>query len=556
MIVHLKIQNYALIEHLEISPNRNLNVITGETGAGKSIMLGAVGLLLGNRADTKVLSNLDAKCIIEGEFDITQYQLEDAFHEENIDYESISIFRREISPSGKSRAFINDTPVTLETMKKIGQFLMNVHSQHQTLELGNKDFQLQLIDLFANNTELLTLYSEKFKKFGEAEKEYQHLIEEQKKSHEQKEYNNFLLKELVDANYELNEQEHLEEELKLLEHAEEIKLALFKVNQLLDESDFSTIRGLEESKIHLGNVSRLTDKFVGLAERLSSSIIEIKDLTQTIYSEAEDIEVNPERLIFVQDRLSLLFKLQQKHAVDSIENLNAIRDLLEVKSARSINIENEISSASERKEQLLRDVLSLSQKLSTNRMRVFEQLHNELIQLLKDLGMENSSIEFERNEIPISKFGVDEIVLKFSANKGVSPQPIKQVASGGELSRLMFSIKYVLASKIALPTIVFDEIDTGISGEIALKMGRMMLEMAKNHQVITITHLPQIASFGQRHFYVFKDNNAHTTKSIMKELSNKERELEIAKMIGGDHPSEAAVSSAKELLKNSPLTLN
>lgn len=556
MIVQLRIKNYALIEHLEMLPFKGLNIITGETGAGKSIMLGAVGLLMGNRADTKVLSNHDAKCVIEGEFNLSSYKLKPVFEEENLDYESISIFRREISPTGKSRAFINDTPVTLDTMRAIGKYLMDIHSQHQTLELGNKDFQLQLVDLYADNTQLLSDYSSTYNQYRKAESEYLELVQEQKNNNEQSDYETFLLDELRKADFQDNEQERLEEELEILDHAEEIKTALFQSFQILSESEFATINSLQEAKTYLTQLSKVSLKYEGIKERLESTFIELQDLAQSIALEEQTVAVDPQRQEEVKERLSLLFLLQQKHNVSTINELNAIRLDLESKSERNFDIEGEITKAKDKLDQLKKNTFNIAQRLSKRRIDAFVPLQDKLESLLSELGMENSKIGFD-NEIAIpDRFGIDRVLLKFSANKGVEAQSIKQVASGGELSRLMFCIKYILANKMALPTIVFDEIDSGISGEIALKMGKMMRDMAENHQVITITHLPQMASYGASHFYVYKDNNEATAKSSIKLLKNEERELEIAKMIGGEQPSVAAFESARELLINSSLTLN
>ena len=556
MIVQLRIKNYALIEHLEMMPFKGLNIITGETGAGKSIMLGAVGLLMGNRADTKTLSNHDEKCVIEGEFDLSGYPLKGVFEEADLDYEPISIFRREISPTGKSRAFINDTPVTLDTMRSIGKYLMNIHSQHQTLALGNKDFQLQLVDLYAENTTLLLDYANTYAQYRNAEREYATLVQEQKSNNEQSEYDTFLLDELSKANFQEGEQEKLEEELRILEHAEEIKAALFQSFHSLSESEFATLPSLQEVKMLMANLSKISEKYEEISQRLESTYIELQDVAQTISIEQQSIEIDPQRLEEVQERLSLLFRLQQKHNVATIEELIRVRTELEVKSERNFDIEEELSKAKKLQDQLQKEVIDLAEALSKRRTSAFAPLKKKLELLLSELGMENAIVAFEDEKVDPDRFGTNRITLKFSANKGVEAQSIKLVASGGELSRLMFCIKYVLANKMALPTIVFDEIDSGISGEIALKMGKMMREMAKNHQVITITHLPQMASYGTAHFYVYKDNDEATAKSSMRVLKQEERELEIAKMIGGEQPSAAAFESAKELLINSSVTLD
>lgn len=556
MITHLRIKNYALIEHLEMSPSGMLNIVTGETGAGKSIMLGAVGLLLGNRADTKVLSDDKQKCIIEGEFDLSQYQLKTLFERQDLDYEDSSIFRREISTSGKSRAFINDTPVTLETMKSIGKYLLNIHSQHQTLELGQRNFQLQLIDYYTGNESLLFKFRQMFDKYNSTNEELQHLIKEQVEANEKLDYEAFLLDELEKANFREGEQEELEQELSVLEHAEEIKGALFNTAQILSESEYSTLASLQEAKSNINSVQKLSSKYGELFQRIDSVFIELQDLTNTISNDEQAVDIDPQRLLEVQERLSLLFKLQQKHSVQSIGELLDIKENISDRVIKSSNLGEEIGELEKRTSQLLDESMKLAQELSDNRLGCFSALKHELEDLLKGVGMEDSVIEIERIESELSYNGIDSIGLKFTANKGILPKPISQVASGGELSRLMFCIKYILAQKMALPTVIFDEIDTGISGEIALKMGRMMQEMSKRHQVITITHLPQMAAYGDSHYFVYKDNSNHVVKSLIKELKEEERRLEIAKMIGGEQPSEAAFESAKELLLNATKSLN
>lgn len=556
MITQLRIKNYALIEHLEMTPAKGLSIITGETGAGKSIMLGAVGLLLGKRVDTKVLFNKEDKCVIEGEFDLSSYELKSVFDREELDYELISIFRREISPSGKSRAFINDTPVTLEVMRSVGKYLMNVHSQHQTLELGNKDFQLQLIDNYADNNNLLNEYSLLFHQYKQAEEKHNALVEEQRNNDQQSDYETFLLEELDKANFKVGEQENLEQELAVLENAEEIKSLLFKSAQILADSEFATLNGLQEVRDHFTHLSKITDKYTDIKSRLESVYIELKDLSENIVYDEQTVEVDPEKLLEVQERLGLLFKLQQKHNVNTTDELIVIQQQLQNKLERRLDVGTLIEKSIKELEESKERANAIAKEISNRRLDAFTPLKRELELLLSELGMENSMIDFDSDLIELSRYGIDSIQLKFSANKGVVPQPIKNVASGGELSRLMFCIKYISASKMALPTLVFDEIDAGISGEIAIKMGKMMKVMANNHQVITITHLPQMASYGEAHYYVYKDNDASTARSKIRALGQNEREFEIAKMIGGEQPSSAAFESAKELLINSATSLN
>ncbi len=549
MLTKLLIKNYALITELEMLPARALNIITGETGAGKSIMLGAIGLLLGKRADTKALFNGKEKCIIEGEFDVKAYRLQPFFEDEFLDYEDLCIIRREISPSGKSRAFVNDTPVTLEVLRRLGGFLMDVHSQHDTLMLGKHDFQLALIDGYAQNHKLLIEYGQSYDKYKVAKKSLEALQEVASQIRKDADYNDFLLEELVKANLSNDEQEELEKEVQLLEHAEEIKVQLNQALEALQRSEFSVISGLQNANASFQQLDKYTQKYKGLGERLSSVMIELLDINEECEKEEELMEYDPQRTEAVRLRLGLIYQLQKKHQVADITALLSLQEELESKSKQAMNMDEDLADAEKELEKCLHTMQTLAERLRKSRIKVFAQITKKITALLKDLGMGDAALQIENRSVPPGPKGMDEINLLFSANKGIPPQTLKDAASGGEFSRLMFCIKFVLADKMSLPTIIFDEIDTGISGEIALKLGEMMKVMAQQHQVISISHLPQVAAKGDAHYFVYKDNSASKTISKMKALTDTQRIEAIARMIGGDQPSETAYKSAKELIE-------
>jgi len=548
MLRNLSIENYALIKQLEIEPSSTLNIITGETGAGKSIMLGALGLLLGKRAETKVVFDESRKCVIEGTFNIRAYEMRSLFYEFDLDYEDDCIIRREISSNGKSRAFINDTPTTLEALKAIGLLLMDIHSQHETLALGNNAYQLQIIDIVAGNKELLFDYKNAYAEFKEKQRIHQDLIEEGSQISKEADYNQFLFDELDKAQLQSGEQEELEEELSKLEHAEEIKSRLNEALMIADQSEYNASSMLQELKSVISSISTYGKSYETLRERLESLQIELKDIVGELEDEDGKVEVDPQRTIECQDRLGLIYKLQQKHQVSTVEELLHIYDELGNKVLRVSNLDEAIEVAAKAEAEALKKARKLAEELSKSRISVFESFCTSIKNLLADLGMPNASLQVKRHEVDLNQSGFDSIDILFSANKGISPSPLKQAASGGEFSRLMFAIKYILADKTALPTIVFDEIDTGISGEIAIKMAQMMQKMATRHQVITITHLPQIAAKGQSHYFVYKDESEHTTNSQIRLLNEQDRLKEIAEMIGGKNPSSIAYESAKELI--------
>jgi DNA repair protein RecN (Recombination protein N) len=548
MLKNLLIRNYALISKLEMSPSPDLNIVTGETGAGKSIMLGAVGLLLGNRADTKVLLNPEEKCVIEGTFDISQYKLKSIFEEEELDYDQQCIIRREISPQNKSRAFVNDTPVTLDVLKKLGVNLMDVHSQHETLLLGNTLFQIRIIDAYAKNQNISDAYKELFRKHAELNKKYEELVKTSEEAHRQLDYNNFQLNELSEASLTSGEQEKLEEELKLLENSEDIKSKLNLALQLLSGEGNAINPNLRTAEKYLEQLSPFSKTYEDLKQRLSAALIELKDVASELEREEAAVELGQDRIEQISERLSAIYSLQKKHQVKTLDQLLEIQQVLQEKVSRVENLDEEISACKKELGETYKNLLIKGEELSKSRSKVTDKIKEELEALLKEAGMPASSVKISIERTEPSFTGLDQISILFSANKGIAPQELKNVASGGEFSRLMLCIKYILASKTALPTIIFDEIDTGISGEIAIKVGRMMKQMAKGHQVIAISHLPQIAAQGSRHYFVYKDVSSGRASSRIKELSEEERVKEIAQMIGGEKPSETAIKNARELL--------
>ena len=549
MIKSLLIKNYALIQNLQMSPSAHFNTITGETGAGKSIMLGAVGLLLGNRADTRVLFNEGQKCVIEGTFDISNQNLKELFETGELDYQDETIIRREIGSSGKSRAFINDTPVTLDIMKTIGNFLVDVHSQRDTYLLGAASHQLRMIDGYAQNGELLAKYKDIFRDFKKLETEYGALKLHAEELNKESDYNHFLLEELDKASLKEGEVESLEEELQIIEHAEEIKSKLFECQELLENSEFSVNSGLQIVTKNMDQVCKISEHFGPLKSRLESCLHELKDIAKEIDNESHKIDFDKDRQEEIQERLGLLFQLLQKHHVNTETELIEIQKDLRIKVNKVLNLDEELASSKQKLDLLDKQLRSAGQELSNSRLAVIDEFKKELEMFLKELAMPHASIKVQHQVVAPSENGLDKIVILFSANAGIPPDELKNVASGGEFSRLMFCIKYMLAGKTSLPTIIFDEIDSGISGEIALKMVKMMKEMASRHQVVVITHLPQIAASGDEHYFVYKENENGRSISKIRKLQLHEREAEIAKMIGGDHPTEAAMENARELLR-------
>jgi len=550
MLTSLKISNYALIDQLAMQPSGGLSMITGETGAGKSIMLGAVGLLLGNRADTKVLLHEDKKCVVEGVFDIRSYGLQEYFEELELDYEDTCIIRREISPNGKSRSFVNDTPVLLEPLKILGEKLMDVHSQHDTLLLGEGDFQLGLVDAYAQTSAERTDFQQAYTEFKTAKKALVELTRQAEALKKEYDFNQFQLDELSNLTLVSGEQEELESSQEILENAEDIKLKINEVLSLFHEEQFGLLQGMAQIQSSLQGLERLAQAFGTYRARFQEAWIELKDLAESLADEDSRVEVDAEKLERTRERLSKIYQLQKKHGLQTVDELIALESQLADKVFQVQQIDDQLADAHQlclRNEKVM---LAAGEVLSQKRRACFPAFEKALEALLQDLGMENARVQFEGQLVEPNGSGIDRVELLFSANKGMPLQPLKKVASGGEFSRLLFAIKYLMADKMALPTLIFDEIDSGISGEVALQMVRMMQEIAKNHQVICITHLPQVAAKGEVHFFVFKDHSAEKTISKVKQLTAEERIHELAKMIAGANPSVAAQASAKELLMN------
>jgi DNA repair protein RecN (Recombination protein N) len=550
MLTNLLIKNYALIEQLMVKPHQSLNIITGETGAGKSILLGAIGMLMGKRADTKTLLYHDSKCIIEGAFLIGSYNLQNLFEELDIDYEEETTIRREITPSGKSRAFINDTPVNLDTLRQVGRHLVDIHSQHDNLLLSDNLFQLRIVDVCAENQALMRRYSAKYAEYRTIKKKHDQLLAEYNQHKNELDYNKFLYDELAKANLQAGEQDKLESELKLLESSEDIKLKLNEALGLLGKvEETAIIDQLRTVTNALGQIGDLSDKLGEIHERMNSALIELEDLNSEIEREEEVVDLNEERIEEVKERVSFIYQMQQKHQAASVEELLEIQATLEEKVHKVLNFDEEIQALSDQLEVAYKALMKIGEELSKTRQKVAPVIEKELKRLLVDLGMPNAVLQVELKKVAPTVNGIDEISFLFSANKGIPPQEIAKVASGGEFSRLMLAIKYIMASKTSLPTVIFDEIDTGISGEIALKMGNMFKEMAQDHQIIAISHLHQIAAKGNHHYFVYKDHSAERSVSRIRQLDDNERIQEIAQMISGSTPSESAILSAKELLE-------
>jgi DNA repair protein RecN (Recombination protein N) len=550
MLKSLSISNYALIDQLHMQPSQGLSMITGETGAGKSIMLGAVGLLLGNRSDTKVLLHEDKKCVVEGIFEIGAYGLREFFEQQELDYEEVCIIRREISPGGKSRSFVNDTPVLLEVLKVLGARLMDVHSQHDTLQLGEGSYQLALVDAYAQSEIELGEYQKAFGAFKKAKAEYEDLKKRAIDLQKEADFNQFQLDELSALSLVSGEQSDLESTQEVLENAEEIKLKINEMLALFQDEQYGVLQGMAQILHGMQGLERLAHKYSELKERFQSVLIEAKDLTDTLADEESKVEIDFEKLDQIRDRLSKIYQLQKKHGVTSVEELMTIESGLADKVFQFQNLDESLQAAEKTLRETQQAMYEAGGALTEKRLSCFRPFEKELEGLLAGLGMENAKILIDHKAAQPAASGLDEIELLFSANKGGTPQPLKKVASGGEFSRLLFAIKYLMADKMALPTLIFDEIDTGISGEVALQMVRMMKEISSRHQVICITHLPQVAAKGEQHYFVYKDNSSDKTVSKIRLLSDEERVSELAKMIAGANPSASAVESARELLVN------
>nr|WP_321357087.1 DNA repair protein RecN [uncultured Draconibacterium sp.] len=550
MLSRLSISNYALINKLQVNFHANLNTVTGETGAGKSIILGALSLILGNRADLSVLKEKDKKCIVEGQFEVSNYPVKRFFETYDLDYDTSTILRREITPSGKSRAFINDTPVNLRIMRELGLQLIDIHSQHQNLELSNQKFQLNLVDSVAGAGEALAKYKTQFAAYKSAKKELEKLQENAEQAQADLDYFQFQYTQLEEARLEETEQEDLESELEQLNHAEEIKTALTETVALLDNETFSVLQGVKDGHRTLNKVTGYLKDAESFAERLESAAIELSDIHQELEMLAERVEFNPARIEEVNDRLNLLYSLQQKHHVATVAELITLRDEFDQKINKAVGYEDEIEALKNKLAGQKAELEKLAQTLSKTRQRAFKKIESSVVGDLNQLGMTKARLQVVHNYLEdFQPEGKDEIAFLFSANPDSEPDEISKIASGGEMSRLMLAIKNLLRNSKALPTIVFDEIDTGVSGEIALKMGTIIKSFSANTQIINITHLPQIAAKGDTHFRVYKFEEKGKTFTSIKALDAAERVEELAKMVGGENLTETTIKAAEELLR-------
>ena len=549
MITSLSIKNYALIEKLTIDFSKGFSIITGETGAGKSIILGALGLVLGKRADLTSLKNKEEKCVIEAQFEISKYNLKEFFEANDLDYEDETIIRREILPSGKSRAFINDSPVNLQELQDLSLFLIDIHSQQQTQELSEEGVQFKIIDAIANNFETISSYQKLLKTYKSDKSKLNALLKKQSDSGKEQEYNTFLLNELVSAKLKSGEQEELEADFEKLNNVEIIKESIDKSLVIANEEQFGVFHNLNEIKTSLQKIALFSPEYQSLFERITSVAIEFDDISRELQNASEKLLNDPEKLELTNQKLQLIYNLQKKHQVISVDELLQIQADLESAVVELGNIEEEIVVLSQLIEQKIQELDTLAATIHQNRKNAIPVLTNQLISILETLGMLN--VRFKIELLPSETYfqnGKDELQFLFSANKGTDFGLLKKVASGGEMSRIMLAVKAILAQYSKLPTLIFDEIDTGVSGEIAIRMGEIMKGMSNNMQIFAITHLPQIAAKGDSHFKVFKSTVDDDTQSELKLLAQEERVLEIAQMLSGANISDSALNHAKELL--------
>ncbi|OCB73262.1 DNA repair protein RecN [Flavobacterium piscis] len=549
MITSLSIKNYALIEKLTIDFSRGFSIITGETGAGKSIILGAIGLVLGKRADLTSLKNKEEKCVIEAHFEISKYNLKEFFEANDLDYEEDTIIRREILPSGKSRAFINDSPVNLQELQDLSLFLIDIHSQQQTQELSDEGVQFKIIDAIANNFDTIQSYQKALKSYKADKSKLNALLKKQSDSGKEQEYNTFLLNELVSAKLKSGEQEELETEFEKLNNVEIIKEAIDKSLVIANEEQFGVFHNLNEIKTAVQKIALFSPEYQSIFERITSLAIEFDDVSKELQNASEKLLNDPVQLEFVSQKLQLIYNLQKKHQVTSVDELIEIQANLGNTLLELDNIEEEISLLSKAIDQKAIELDAFSATIHENRQNAIPVLSQKLISILETLGMPN--VRFNMELLPSETYfqnGKDELQFLFSANKGTDFGLLKKVASGGEMSRIMLAVKAILAQYSKLPTLIFDEIDTGVSGEIAIRMGEIMKEMSATMQIFAITHLPQIAAKGDSHFKVFKSTVDDDTQSELKLLSQDERVIEIAQMLSGAVVSDSALNHAKALL--------
>lgn len=551
MLKQLYIKNFTLIDELNISLYPGFSVITGETGAGKSIILGAIGLLLGNRADSKAIKAGRDRCVIEAHFDLSRYGMQKFFDDHDIDYDADdTIIRRELTAAGKSRAFINDTPVPLTCMRELGEQLVDIHSQHQNLLLQKEDFQLNVVDIIAQDADQLRVYQKEYRAYRKAKELLEELKAEIAKNRENEEFMRFQHKELEDANLQEGEMEQLEQEAETLSHSEDIKTALFEADNALSGENDSILDKLKNATHQLENICDVYPSIADVAGRMQSSYIELKDIAQEISSSVDHVEFDPNRLDAINTRLDKLYTLQQKFHVETVTELIATRDRIAEQLSHIDNGDEDIEEKEKEVAALLAKAEKQAALLTSIRQQSAKAIEKEMKGRLIPLGIPNVRFEIAFAEKPLSGNGSDKVSFLFSANKSTQLQPVSQVASGGEIARVMLSLKAMISGAVKLPTIIFDEIDTGVSGKIAEKMADIMEEMGlQNRQVLSITHLPQIAAKGSHHYKVLKEETENGTISHMKELNNQERIEEIAQMLSGSDITQAALANAKELLR-------
>ena len=549
MLKNLSIKNYALIDDLNVDFNNGLTIITGETGAGKSILINALSLLLGKRSDSSSINNLNKKCIVEATFDLANYNLKNIFADNNLDYDTDTIIRREILPSGKSRAFVNDSPVVLNQLSSISQYIIDIHSQHQNLDLVNIDFQFDVIDSVSNNYKLLKEYKVKFLKYKIYKSELKLLKNSKLELSKAYDYNNHLLEEINNLNVSDISLDDLENSYKELSNFEDIKSDLNLSSSILNDNEHGVISLMSKLNLNLKNLSSKSNSFLSLYNRLNSIYIDLDDISKDIQASNDRLTNSPVELSEIGDLLSKINNVLRKHSVDNLNDLIIVQSDLTTKVSQSNNIDNEINTLNSSIKIMESELLVLSKQLNSNRVNVIPSLVKNLKQILGDLGM--SSAQFLIEISPVEDFlfnGMDKLEFKFSANKGSDFKLLKHSASGGEISRIMLAVKSIIANYKKLPTLMFDEIDTGVSGEVSNKIGDIMQEMSSRMQIFTITHLPQIAAKGESHFKVFKTEMDNSTTTNLIKLNNQDRIVEIAKMLEGDNISNSAVAHAKQLL--------
>ena len=547
MLLCLKVKNYALISDVEIEFTKGMNIITGETGAGKSILIGALGLVLGNRADISALRNKESKCVIEADFDISSYNLKTFFNENDLDFDDKTCLRREISSSGKSRMFINGTPVNLKVLGKLGDQLIEIHSQHDNLQLFQKSFQFRSLDALAGGLEIHNQYQQAFGSYLSLKKDLEHLQSEQVQLKNEQEFKQFQFTELDDANLDGLDEESLNREMQLLENAESLLQVFNGTDAMLNNSEFASIAQLQGLKQTLSKVD--TDITQELSERLNSVIIELQDISSEVDNAASSVEINPHRLEEVNEAMATIFNLKAKHQVQTLDQLIERKANLEQELQLSSDLDLQIVEKSKQVSEMYNCALNLAKKLGKNRQKGVERVQQALDTGLAEVGMEHSRIRYSLTDnLDLGTYGLDNLEIELSSDKGNSFNPLKKSASGGELSRINLCLKKELSSKMAMPTSILDEIDTGVSGEVARKVGLLMRETSSTQQVIVITHLPQIASLGQSHLYVFKQSFDGGVETKVRTLLGDDRINEIAKMISGDNLTEHAVEQSKALL--------